>query len=58
MTSRSRLRSIVEDGAGRSGRLFIVFIQGLILLSVVSLSIETLPDLPDSARSLLWRFQR
>lgn len=41
---KSRLRSIIEDHTTRKGRVFDFVIQFLILLSLVSFSIETLPD--------------
>ena len=56
----------VEDGAalvpgqehgnpleGRAGRAFDIFIQCLIVASLVSFSVETLPDLSEAARTLL-----
>lgn len=47
------LKSIIERRDTRAGRLFDTFIQSLIVLSLVSFSIETLPDLSPSAISIL-----
>jgi voltage-gated potassium channel len=41
---RDKLRNIIEDNTTKGGKLFDYFIQLLILMSVVSFSIETLPD--------------
>jgi len=42
---KERLKVIIEREETTAGRIFNLFIMGLILLSVVSLSVETLPDL-------------
>ena len=47
------LRKIVEDNSTRNGRLFDYLIQSVIIISLVSFSIETLPDLAESARRIL-----
>ncbi len=41
---RKKLRSIIEDTSTKAGRNFDYFIQFLILLSLISFSVETLPD--------------
>lgn len=47
------LKQIVEQNDTPSGRIFDLFIQALIVLSLVYFSLETLPDLrPDSQRLL------
>ena len=46
--TKTSLRSIIEDNSTPLGRMFDYLIQGLILLSLVAFSIETLPD--NSAR--------
>jgi voltage-gated potassium channel len=51
------LRKIVERNDTAAGRVFDLFIQVLILLSLVSFSIETLPDLSTSTRILLGRLE-
>jgi voltage-gated potassium channel len=43
------LKSMIDDGSTKAGRIFDFAIQGLIVLSLVTFSIETLPDLPVSA---------
>ena len=47
------IKQIIEDSDTRSGRLFDLFIQGLIVLSLITFTIETLPDLSSQARALL-----
>ncbi len=42
------LKRIVEDSDTRAGKVFAIFIQALILVSLVDFSIETLPDLTPS----------
>jgi len=41
---RKKIRSIIDDNTTKAGRVFDYSIQFLILLSLVSFSIETLPD--------------
>ena len=53
MLNRQRLKTIVEDRSSRAGRRFEITIQLLILFSIVTFSIETLPDLSESTRKLL-----
>ena len=43
---KSPLKKIIEDNTTRKGRYFDFFIQSLIILSLISFSIETLPELP------------
>lgn len=51
----AKLKDIVERSDIRLGRAFDLSIQGLIVLSLVSFSIETLPDLsPTSRWTLRW----
>ena len=47
------LKQIVEDQDTIQGRLFDFFIQCLIILSLITFSIETLPDLSDRNRAIL-----
>lgn len=47
------LKQIVEKTDTRAGRIFDLFIQSLIVLSLVSFSIETLPDLSEQTRNVL-----
>ena len=46
-------KQIIEQDDTRAGKGFDWFIQGLIVLSLVSFSIETLPDLGPRTRQLL-----
>ena len=48
------LKSIIEDNTTRAGRIFDVAIQCLIILSLATFSIETLPDLLPSTRRFLY----
>ena len=41
----SLIRKVVIDSESRAGRLFDIFIQLLIILSLISFSIETIPNL-------------
>lgn len=50
----SRLRRIVEDTDTRAGRLFDWTVQFLILVSLVSFALETLPDLSPKLRRDLY----
>ena len=53
LSFRERLRRLVEDSEHPSGRLFDVSIQVLIVISLITFSIETLPDLNPRFRSIL-----
>ena len=44
---KMKIRTIIEDSETRIGRAFDVIVQTLIVLSLISFSIETLPDLSD-----------
>ena len=50
------LKQLIEGTEGY-GRTFDLFIQVLIILSLVSFSIETLPGLSDDVREALWYFE-
>lgn len=41
---KEKLRLIIEDNTTKAGRRFDYFIQILIILSLLDLAIETLPD--------------
>lgn len=47
------LKSIIEDNTTRSGRVFDLAMQILIVVSLVSFSIDTLPDLQQETRDVL-----
>ncbi|MFC7357442.1 ion transporter [Jejudonia soesokkakensis] len=51
------LKNIITNINSKNGRRFDIFIQILIILSLVAFSIETLPHLKDSTRSLLYWFE-
>ena len=53
MKLRNKLRKIVEENDTRSGRYFDNIIQILILISLISFSLETLPDNSDQFNILL-----
>lgn len=48
------LRRLVEDSSSPAGRAFFLTIQALIVVSLVSFSIETLPDLSETAAFWLY----
>ena len=48
------LGKIVEDHRTPAGRVFSLCVQFLIVVSLVSFSIETLPNLSESTRRILW----
>ncbi len=54
MITRKVLYDIVEDNTTRNGKYFDFFIQGLILLSLVSFSLETIPDISENIISFLY----
>lgn len=54
---KERIKSIIEINDNTSSRVFAFFIQALILLSVITFSVETLPDLEPDTRFLLRIFE-
>ncbi|WP_145116173.1 ion transporter [Botrimarina mediterranea] len=54
---RRRLRPVVESTHTRSGRLFTTVVQGLIVVSMITFAIETLPTLSPSWRHALEVFE-
>ena len=48
-----RLRTLVEDDSTRGGRIFDYIVQSVIVVSLISFSIETLPNLSDQSRATL-----
>ena len=52
------LWEIVEDNSTKKGRLFDYSIQSLIFLSIISFSIETLPDLSNESKKILVLFEK
>ena len=57
MKLKNTLKIIIEDNTTFAGRWFDIFIQLLILLSLLSFSIETLPDIKGSTRIILRKFE-
>lgn len=57
MEFKKRLKTIVEDVDTKRGRLFNLFINILIFLSLISISIETLPDIDSNIRAALEFFE-
>ncbi len=54
---RLRVRSMLEHPSTRLGRRFALFIQALIILSLIGMSLETIPTLPGWAHLLLHGFE-
>jgi len=50
---RDYIKSIVEINDNKLSRYFALFIQALILLSIIAFSIETIPDLKPQTRNIL-----
>ena len=55
-STRARVRSLIEDTEG-AGRVFDLFFQALILLSLVAFVVETEPGLDPSTRAALRAFE-
>lgn len=54
---RKELRKIIEDTDSFPGQIFAWIIQILIITSLVTFSISTLPDLSEQTKMLLWKFE-
>jgi voltage-gated potassium channel len=54
---KSKLREIVEDTTTKKGKYFDYFIQLIILLSLISFSLETLPNISEDLRLILEKFE-
>ena len=52
-----QLKAIVEDSDTRLGRIFDLSIQALIVVSLISFSLDTLPDLSASQRTALYAIE-
>jgi len=50
---RSEIKSIVEINDNKLSRYFAFFIQALILLSIITFSVETIPDLKPQTKTIL-----
>ncbi len=54
---RLRLRALLEHQNTKAGHRFALFIQALIILSLIAIAVETLPGLPDWAHTALGGFE-
>ncbi len=54
---RLRVRSVLEHPHTKAGWRFALFIQALIILSLIAISLETLPSLPGWAHGLFQAFE-
>lgn len=54
---KKQLWILLEDHTSKQGRYFDYFIQWLILLSLISFSLDTLPSLPETVRGFLNIFE-
>jgi len=57
MTLKTKIKSIIEDNSTRTGRIFDLFIQFIIVVSLISFCIETLPDLKPPTVEILKSFE-
>ena len=57
MNFKQSLHNIVIENDTKNGRLFDLFIQALIILSILSFSLETLPDLNPVVKEILEDFE-
>ncbi|MDA7909214.1 ion transporter [bacterium] len=53
MTLKEHLKNVIERSDTRIGRIFDLFIQALIIVSLITFSLETLPNLSANTRRLL-----
>lgn len=51
---KQRIKNIVEINNNKASRYFAFFIQALILISVITFSVETIPNLSASTKQMLW----
>ena len=54
---KKKLRAIVEDNTTKKGKYFDYFIQLVIVLSLISFSLETLPNISKEFRLVLEKFE-
>jgi voltage-gated potassium channel len=54
---KKKLRAIVEDNTTKKGKYFDYFIQLIIVLSLISFSLETLPNISKEFRLVLEKFE-
>ena len=53
----SVLKNTIESSDSISGKAFDLFIQLMIVLSLISFSVETLPNISDETRNILYEFE-
>ena len=51
---KARLKRMVDNPDTRAGWLFVILVQSLIVVSLVTAAVDTLPDLTKHSRNLLW----
>jgi voltage-gated potassium channel len=51
---KQRIKDIIEINDTKASKIFAIFIQVLILISIVTFTIETIPDLKPQTRSILY----
>lgn len=54
---KQRIKNIVEINDNKASKVFAIFIQVLILISIVTFTIETIPDLKPETRSILYAIE-
>jgi len=54
---KQKIEQIIESTETKAGRAFDFFIQTIIILSIISFTIETLPSLNDEIRKLFYVFE-
>nr|WP_319269536.1 ion transporter [uncultured Draconibacterium sp.] len=57
MTFKTKLKLIIEDNTSKLGKFFDLFIQSFIVLSLLSFSIETLPNIESRVKEFLNAFE-
>ncbi|PWK19235.1 ion transporter [Xanthomarina spongicola] len=51
---KQRIKNIVEINDNRTSKVFAIFIQVLILVSIITFTLETIPDLKPQTRTILY----
>jgi len=54
---KQKIKNIVETNDNKPSRYFAFFIQALILVSIVTFSVETIPDLKPQTRTILYAIE-
>ncbi len=53
MIKKEEIRQVVDNTDSRTGRMFTIMVQFLIVISLITFSIDTLPDLSQNTRYIL-----